>query len=96
MPTWLTMFEKIWSRHVVAEGPGGQTLLYIDRHLLHEGASAAFERLASDKEGKVKKGEPERADDGEPLTSAAKKPPQPDYGNRWGEPSKPVTLPPPD
>ena len=40
-----TMFEKIWNRHVVAEGPGGQTLLYIDRHLLHEGATAAFTRL---------------------------------------------------
>ena len=40
-----TMFEKIWSRHVVTEGPGGQTLLYIDRHLLHEGSSAAFVRL---------------------------------------------------
>jgi 3-isopropylmalate/(R)-2-methylmalate dehydratase large subunit len=40
-----TMFEKIWSRHVVSEGPGGQTLLYIDRHLLHEGATHAFARL---------------------------------------------------
>jgi 3-isopropylmalate/(R)-2-methylmalate dehydratase large subunit len=40
-----TMFEKIWSRHVVAEGPGGQTLLYIDRHPLHEGATAALARL---------------------------------------------------
>jgi 3-isopropylmalate/(R)-2-methylmalate dehydratase large subunit len=40
-----TMFEKIWSRHVVTEGPGGQTLLYIDRHLLHEGATHAFARL---------------------------------------------------
>ena len=40
-----TMFEKIWSRHVVTEGPGGQTLLYIDRHLLHEGATSAFARL---------------------------------------------------
>jgi 3-isopropylmalate/(R)-2-methylmalate dehydratase large subunit len=39
------MFEKIWSRHVVAAGPGGWSLLYIDRHLLHEGAAAAFERL---------------------------------------------------
>jgi len=42
----LTMFEKIWARHVVAEGPGGQTLLYIDRHLLHEGSTSAFQRLA--------------------------------------------------
>jgi 3-isopropylmalate/(R)-2-methylmalate dehydratase large subunit len=40
-----TMFEKIWSRHVVTEGPGGQTLLYIDRHLLHEGSTSAFTRL---------------------------------------------------
>jgi 3-isopropylmalate/(R)-2-methylmalate dehydratase large subunit len=42
-----TMFEKIWARHVVAEGPGGHALLYIDRHLLHEGAVPAFERLAA-------------------------------------------------
>jgi 3-isopropylmalate/(R)-2-methylmalate dehydratase large subunit len=41
----LTMFEKIWARHVVAEGLGGQTLLYIDRHLLHEGSASAFQRL---------------------------------------------------
>jgi len=40
------MFEKIWSRHVVAEGPGGHVLLYVDRHLLHEGSTSAFERLA--------------------------------------------------
>jgi len=40
-----TMFEKIWNRHVVTEGPGGQTLLYIDRHLLHEGSTSAFARL---------------------------------------------------
>src|SRR2546430_8085663 len=40
------MFEKIWTRHVVAEGPGGHVLLYIDRHLLHEGTTAAFGRLA--------------------------------------------------
>jgi 3-isopropylmalate/(R)-2-methylmalate dehydratase large subunit len=40
------MFDKIWSRHVVAEGPGGHVLLYIDRHLLHEGSTGAFGRLA--------------------------------------------------
>jgi 3-isopropylmalate/(R)-2-methylmalate dehydratase large subunit len=39
------MFDKIWLRHVVTEGPGGQTLLYIDRHLLHEGSTHAFDRL---------------------------------------------------
>src|SRR5207247_472700 len=30
----------------VAEGPGGHVLLYIDRHLLHEGSTSAFGRLA--------------------------------------------------
>jgi 3-isopropylmalate/(R)-2-methylmalate dehydratase large subunit len=45
LPVARTMFEKIWARHVVAEGPGGLTLLYIDRHLLHEGSTHAFGRL---------------------------------------------------
>ena len=36
----------MWSRHVVAEGPGGHVLLYIDRHLLHEGSTSALGRLA--------------------------------------------------
>jgi 3-isopropylmalate/(R)-2-methylmalate dehydratase large subunit len=40
-----TMFEKIWARHVVAEGPAGYSLLYVDRHLLHEGATHALGRL---------------------------------------------------
>ena len=39
------MFDKIWAHHVVTEGPGGLTLLYVDRHLLHEGSAAAFTRL---------------------------------------------------
>jgi 3-isopropylmalate/(R)-2-methylmalate dehydratase large subunit len=41
----LTMFDKIWAHHIVTEGPGGLTLLYVDRHLLHEGSAAAFTRL---------------------------------------------------
>ena len=41
-----TMFEKIWSNHVVHAEPGRQTLLYIDLHLIHEVTSAqAFEGL---------------------------------------------------
>ena len=31
-----TMFEKIWDAHVVREVPGDSTILYIDRHLVHE------------------------------------------------------------
>jgi 3-isopropylmalate/(R)-2-methylmalate dehydratase large subunit len=40
-----TMFEKIWERHRVLEREDGQTLLYVDRHLVHEGGAAAFEAL---------------------------------------------------
>ena len=40
-----TLFEKIWDRHAVAT-TDGTTLLYIDRHLVHEVTSPqAFEGL---------------------------------------------------
>ncbi len=39
-----TLFEKIWDRHVVTT-EHDQTLLYIDRHLCHDGSFGAFERL---------------------------------------------------
>lgn len=31
-----TLFEKVWNRHVVTEVEGGQEVLYIDRHFIHE------------------------------------------------------------
>lgn len=41
-----TLFEKIWNAHVVHEEPGRPTLLYIDRHLVHEVTSPqAFDGL---------------------------------------------------
>ncbi len=41
-----TLFEKIWQQHVVAELEDGTSLLYIDRHLVHEVTSPqAFEGL---------------------------------------------------
>ena len=40
-----TMFEKIWSRHRILDRADGQTLLYIDRHLAHDGYVPAFEML---------------------------------------------------
>ena len=40
-----TMLDKVWTRHVVASGPGGRALLYVDRHLVHEGSFHAFEML---------------------------------------------------
>src|SRR6476620_12802163 len=40
-----TLFEKVWNRHVV-KATGDSTLLYIDRHLIHEVTSPqAFEGL---------------------------------------------------
>ena len=34
-----TLYEKIWESHLVAEEPGQPALIYIDRHLVHEGTS---------------------------------------------------------
>ena len=34
-----TLYEKIWDAHVVHEEPGQPSLIYIDRHLIHEGTS---------------------------------------------------------
>ncbi len=31
-----TLFEKVWDRHVVDSVEGGQEILYIDRHFIHE------------------------------------------------------------
>jgi len=41
----LTLYEKIWNAHEVATGPGGRTLLYVDRHLIHDGSFHVFEAL---------------------------------------------------
>jgi 3-isopropylmalate/(R)-2-methylmalate dehydratase large subunit len=35
----LTLYEKIWQAHVVHEAKGQPSLIYIDRHLIHEGTS---------------------------------------------------------
>ena len=41
-----TLYEKIWDAHVVESQPDGTSLIYIDRHLVHEVTSPqAFEAL---------------------------------------------------
>ena len=41
-----TLFDKVWDAHVVRTFDDGRTLLYIDRHLVHEVTSPqAFEGL---------------------------------------------------
>lgn len=43
-----TLFEKVWSSHVVTEEPGCPAVLYIDLHLVHEVTSPqAFASLAA-------------------------------------------------
>ena len=42
----LTLFDKIWSNHLVDQQDDGTCLIYIDRHLVHEVTSPqAFEGL---------------------------------------------------
>ena len=50
-----TLYEKIWNEHVVHQQGDGTTLLYVDRHLIHEVTSPqAFEGLRLSKR-KVRK-----------------------------------------
>jgi 3-isopropylmalate/(R)-2-methylmalate dehydratase large subunit len=34
--TGKTLYDKIWDSHVVANDPNGETILYVDLHLIHE------------------------------------------------------------
>jgi 3-isopropylmalate/(R)-2-methylmalate dehydratase large subunit len=45
MPTHATLLDKIWSAHAIETRADGATLLSIDRHLVHDGSSAAFRSL---------------------------------------------------
>ncbi len=40
-----TLFEKIWSPHVVLQREDGACLLYTDKHLVQDGSAPAFEML---------------------------------------------------
>lgn len=40
-----TLLDKIWRAHSVIERDDGQTLLYVDTHLLQDGSAPAFEML---------------------------------------------------
>lgn len=41
-----TLFDKLWDAHVVVDGQDGPSLIYVDRHLIHEVTSPqAFEGL---------------------------------------------------
>ena len=40
-----TMFEKIWADHAILEDDDGQTLLFVGRHLAHDGSMHPFRFL---------------------------------------------------
>ena len=40
-----TMFEKIWNRHIVVDRDDGYTLMYVDRHLMHDGSAGGYAYL---------------------------------------------------
>lgn len=40
-----TLFDKLWDSHVVAVREDGETLLWVDRHFVHEGSHHAFRKL---------------------------------------------------
>ncbi|MEM7523005.1 MAG: 3-isopropylmalate dehydratase large subunit [Pseudomonadota bacterium] len=42
-----TLFEKVWARHEITRREDGASLLWVDRHLVHEGSHHAFRKLAT-------------------------------------------------
>ena len=41
----LTLFDKIWAAHEIVRREDGESLLWVDRHYLHEGSFHAFEQV---------------------------------------------------
>jgi len=42
-----TLFDKVWDAHEVLRRNDGTSLLWVDRHLVHEGSHHAFRKLAA-------------------------------------------------
>jgi 3-isopropylmalate/(R)-2-methylmalate dehydratase large subunit len=40
-----TLFDKLWDAHVIATREDGESLLWVDRHFVHEGSHHAFRQL---------------------------------------------------
>jgi 3-isopropylmalate/(R)-2-methylmalate dehydratase large subunit len=51
-PPGNTLFQKIWRAHEILHRPDGTSLLWIDRHYLHEGSFNAFDLVAG-RDGRV-------------------------------------------
>jgi 3-isopropylmalate/(R)-2-methylmalate dehydratase large subunit len=46
MTETLTLFDKVWAAHEIARREDDESLLWVDRHFVHEGSFHAFSRLA--------------------------------------------------
>src|SRR6202048_4121362 len=43
--TRLTLFDKIWAQHEILKAENGNSLLWIDRHYIHEGSFQGFDKV---------------------------------------------------
>ena len=41
-----TLFDKIWDTHEITRNDDGDSLLYVDRCLIHEGSRHSFDKMA--------------------------------------------------
>ena len=41
-----TLLDKLWQEHEIMRREDGASLLWVDRHLVHEGSHHAFAKLA--------------------------------------------------
>ena len=41
----LTLFDKIWAQHEILKAENDLSLLWVDRHYVHEGSFNAFSQL---------------------------------------------------
>ncbi len=45
----LSLFDRVWARHVIVANPGGEELLFVDRNLVHDGSTfLAFDQMRSE------------------------------------------------
>ncbi len=45
----LSLFDRVWARHVIVLNPGGEELLFVDRNLVHDGSTfLAFDQMRSE------------------------------------------------
>ena len=41
----LTLFDKIWAQHEILKAENGLSLLWVDRHYIHEGSFQGFDKV---------------------------------------------------